>query len=503
MISDITLEQRLISSLLNKPEDYVNIQGFFSESDLDPEGGQRHPVIFSVIRQAIEKNEEINGPIIAQRLEAIGVSIDGSDLSIGNYVLSLSRVKVKEGDAFKFARELKKLSARREGCQIGEDVKKAMINLDPSVSYVEIIQTIDQIVNKKINCFEIEGNNPINIYEEMERIVEQAGQNQEEPLFGPYPTVNKIYGSLLRGGNITCVTSRSGIGKTSLAMDFTCYVGDKYDVTVLHLDNGEMSLEELTFRRASSISGVPLHLIESGKWRNNKESVEKVRAALQKIKSGKSKFYYYCVAGMSVDEMVSLSKKFYYSKVGRGNRMILSFDYIKTTNQLNGNLTEWQVVGEIVDKFKKFVQKEVLFEENPMISMFTSVQSNRSGVTTNKTSDKIIDDESTVSLSDRIIQFCSHMFILRKKTMDEIAEEGQKFGTHKLICIKARHLGEDISGYLDPVKDGDKLRQNFINLSFENFKIEERGDLRDIVKSKSEKVSVDKSPSKGYSQPDF
>lgn len=65
--------------------------------------------------------------------------------------------------------------------------------------------------------------------------------------------------------------------------------------------------------------------------------------------------------------------------------------------------------------------------------------------------------------------------------MDEILEEGIEFGTHKFICIKARHLGEDVMGHLEPVKDGDKLRQNFINLEIKNFLVSEKGDLRDIV----------------------
>lgn len=502
MISDLSLEQNLLSALLNKPEEYINIQGFFSEKDLDPESEGQHEAIFTVIRQASEKKEEINGAIAAQRLVSLGISLDG-DLTIGQYVVNLARRKTKDGDALRYAKELKKLSVRRELWDTGKELQKKMETISPSANYTDILQEADSLYNKKVNFFELDGDVPVNIYDDMERIIENAGQNQEEPLFGPYPTVNKIYGSLMKSGNIMCLTSRSGVGKTSLAMDYTCFVGDKYDVPVLHFDNGEMSIEELTFRRASAISGVPHYLIESGKWRNNKDTLEKVRAALQKIKSGKSKFYYYCVAGMSADEMVALATKFYYSKVGRGNRMILSFDYIKTTNQLGGNMTEWQVVGEIVDKFKKFVQKDVLFEGRPMVSIFTSVQSNRMGVTTNKKADQIIDDESTVSLSDRIIQFCSHMFILRKKTMDEIAEEGINFGTHKLICIKARHLGEDIYGHLEPVKDGDKLRQNFINLEFKNFAIEERGDLRDIVKSKGTKINLDSGPKPRNSSPDF
>ena len=73
------------------------------------------------------------------------------------------------------------------------------------------------------------------------------------------------------------------------------------------------------------------------------------------------------------------------------------------------------------------------------------------------------------------------MFILRQKTNDEVAEEGNQFGTHKLINVKARHLGKDIAGACEPVQVDDNLRKNFINLSFRNFNITECGDLRDIV----------------------
>ena len=97
--------------------------------------------------------------------------------------------------------------------------------------------------------------------------------------------------------------------------------------------------------------------------------------------------------------------------------MIFSFDYIKTSSdKQSGNKSEWQMVGEMVDKFKKCIQKEILEDGLPVIPMITSVQSNRSGITNNRNAQNIVDDESIVSLSDRITQFCSHMFILRQKT---------------------------------------------------------------------------------------
>lgn len=502
MIFDIDLEKKFLAALIQNPGEWLAVNGFFSEKDLFAEDDLTHSSILTVIRQGVEKGEDIDATIVSQRVEQLGFSREG-DFSVGEYVRSLALRKIGKESVLRLARELKKLSARRTIYQTGVELQDKMKSIGPSASYTEILGAADAVFNKEINSFELEGEIPVNLYDDMEAIIESAGLNQEEPLFGPFRRVNEIYGSLVKPGNICCVTSRSGIGKSQLAMDFCCYVGDRYDIPVLHFDNGEMSKEELTYRRAAAISGVPLHLLESGKWRNaGTEIVKKVRDALQKVKSGKSRFYYFSVAGMNVDEMVNVAQKFYYNKVGRGNKMILSFDYIKTTNQLGGNMTEWQVVGEIVDKFKKFVQKDILFEGNPMVGMFTSVQSNRSGVTANKTADKIIDDESTVSLSDRIIQFCSHMFILRKKTMDEIADEGPQWGTHKWICIKARHLGEDVMGHLEPVKDGDKLRQNFISLSFENFKIQEKGDLRDILKAKRTNPNL-QSQQQEFSETDF
>ena len=136
----------------------------------------------------------------------------------------------------------------------------------------------------------------------------------------------------------------------------------------------------------------------------------------------------------------------------------------------------------MVDKFKQLIQKELCFSEGPTVSMLTSVQSNRLGITNNRSSDNIVDDESVVSLSDQITQFCSHLFLLRKKTMDEIQSEPEDFGTHKLISLKYRWLGRDVHRALQPVEmpDGTK-RNNYVNLHMENFGIEEKGDLQDLV----------------------
>ena len=482
MIYNFELEKQLLAGLLKEPDSLSEISNFIGTSDFYSKQSSLHSTIFRIIQQAIDSGDEVDEVIIAQRVNEVGLSFE-DNLNPADYIKSLALRKVPKGNAIKTAKELKKYSIRREILESSQDIAKKMKNMPPEASYRSIIETSDNIYNSRINLYEMGNDSPENIYEEMEDLIEERGNNPvtEFGMMGPHPKVNEIYGSLLRAGNITVIVARSGVGKTNFCMDYTTKVSLKYDVPVLHFDNGEMSKEELIMRQCAALSGVSMHLLESGKWRKaGLEVVDKVRSVWPKVKS--LKFYYYNVGGLDVDSMVNTLKRFYYAKVGRGNPMVFSFDYIKTTSENIANKSEWQVVGEMVDKFKKCVQKEILHDGNPIIPMITSVQSNRYGITNNRTSQNIVDDESIVSLSDRITQFCSHMFILRNKTNDEIETEGGRFGTHKLINVKSRHLGSDIAGAVEPVRIGDTLRKNAINLDFNNFNITERGDLRDIAR---------------------
>jgi replicative DNA helicase len=481
MIYSYELEKQLLAGLLKDPESLTEISNFISTSDFYSESTSLNSTIFRIIEQAITANDEIDEIIIAQRVNEIGLSFE-DNVNPSDYIKSLALRKVPAGNILKTAKELKKYSIRREILESSNAISKRMKAMSAESSYQDIIEAADSIYNSRINLYEIGNDSPSNIYEDMEELIEERGNNPltEFGMMGPHPKVNQIYGSLLRPGNITVIVARSGVGKTQFCMDYSTKVSMEYDVPVLHFDNGEMSKEELTMRQCASLSGVSMHLLESGKWRRAGDRVvQKVRNIWPKIKD--LKFYYYNVGGMDVDSMVSTLKRFYYAKVGRGNKMVFSFDYIKTTSERMNNKSEWQIVGEMVDKFKKCVQKEILHEGEPIIPMITSVQSNRYGITNNRNAQNIVDDESIVSLSDRITQFCSHMFILRNKTADEIESEGERFGTHKLINVKARHLGSDIAGAVEPVRIDDALRKNSINLNFNNFNITERGDLRDIA----------------------
>lgn len=285
---------------------------------------------------------------------------------------------------------------------------------------------------------------------------------------------------------------------TQITMDIATKISENYKVPILHFDNGEMSERELQYRRLSALSGVNYYDIESGKWCKSPQSVAKLKQAL--LETQGREMFYYQVAGKSYDEMRDLIKSF-YENVCRGGQMIFCYDYMKPSQNGTFNEQEHQYLGRLMDKFKTLIHDEIKVDRKPVISMLTSVQSNKLGIVAKKTSNEMEDSENVFGLSDRLIHYASHCAILRNITNDEFKLQGPGFGTHKLIFIKGRFLGEDVGGYLNLVEMPDgSVRRNSINLDFRNFSIEDKGDLRDIVKSFSaHNTPVKKEP--GYSVP--
>lgn len=491
MIHSFDLEKKVLSGLIQHQHKWEEVASFIGEIDFYSEDSKVNISIFKLIRGALNKGDAIDDTILLEQIKRLGVSFPDS-IDIGEYIHSLAYFKVTEEVFISHVQELKKITARRvvyESCsKVAKFVKKA----DPELSYGELIDQADKLYNKDLQSFEGGDSGPVNLFDIMEEMIEERGNNPQESfgLMGPHQRINEIYGSLLRAGNITVVVARSGQGKTTVSLDYCTKVGAEHDVPVIHFDNGEMSEEELVMRQCSAMSGIPMWLLETGKWRNTsynglpaEEVVRRVRNTFKKIKEGQGmRFYYANVAGLNADEMASLLKRIYYSKVGRGNEAIFSFDYIKSDFASMGKADGWQQVAYMVHKFKQTIHRDLCFDGKPCVSMFSSVQSNRLGITTNRGADSIVDDESVVSLSDAITQFCSHLFLLRQKVVEEITEEGVEFGTHKFINLKARHLGRDALRHINPVNwhDGTKKR-NWINLKIHNFSVTECGDGQDIA----------------------
>jgi len=482
MLYSLEIEQQVLAAFLQHPNHYFKYNAIISSNDFDSTKNNVNGKIYYVIKQILENGGKIDRSLVLDRINSLDVSF-ANKTNKADYIDSLYLRQISEESIDSLVQELKKYTVKREICNAARTTHSKVKNISNDASYQDIISICDESFNSVINSFELGEDRIENLYDGMIDMIEELGKNpiEEDGFMGPFPTLNKIYGSLLLPGNITVIVSRSGVGKTSLALEYCSYTANKYNVPVIHFDNGEMSKKELQFRRFSALSGVPIYLIRTGRWSSSgEEIVNRVRKTYKVIQE-QEKFYYFNVAGKSADEICNTLKHTYYSKVGRGKNAFFSFDYIKLPE---GRSDHWIAVGQLVNRIKQTIQKDIVDGSEPLISCFTSVQANRSGIVTNKHSKDVQEDEGIIGLSDMIQQYCSHMFLLRKKTLDEIAKkEGKEFGTHKLINLKPRHLGQDVEGALVPIKMPDgSLQQNFINLDFSNFDIQEKGDLRDIVR---------------------
>ena len=167
---------------------------------------------------------------------------------------------------------------------------------------------------------------------------------------------------------------------------------------------------------------------------------------------------------------------------------MICYDFVKLTGEKMGqNWAEHQAIGDKIDKLKKL-------SEEINAPIITAMQMNRSGERGSQGA--LVDDSSAISLSDRLQWFASFVAIFRRKSLEEMAEDGDRFGTHKLIPLKTRFQGKDAAGHHDIIRrtlqDGsERFMNNFLNFQVENFAIEERGSLRDIVNTENENFAAE------------
>jgi len=94
----------------------------------------------------------------------------------------------------------------------------------------------------------------------------------------------------------------------------------------------------------------------------------------------------------------------------------------------------------------------------------------------------------------------SFVAIFRRKTVDEIAEDGEDFGTHKLVPLKTRFQGKDAAGHHDLVRrvrpNGNvSFQNNFLNFNVRNFNVTEAGSLQNIIDAQMDQHLLDDSAS--------
>jgi len=483
MIYSLQVERHVLSGLLRHQDLFPDVDVFLSEKDFY---NDVHSTIYLVFKNIKHKGETVDKVLLAEKIKNLGISFK-DEINIFDYIDNLSFSQITQEATMNSCKELIKLRVRREISETAENLKH-YVNKNSDDSLDQIIGKIDEIYNRKISVYS-ETDTPVNIFEQVEDLVEEIGNNPkaETGLITPYSEFNRMYGGL-KNGNIYAIVSRPGQGKSTWLNDicFKTSTNIKNKTKTLILDT-EMQTIDIQLRMVASLTDVPVWYLETGNWRKNEEMTKKVREAWDKIK--KYEYFHYHVGSKNIDQICSIIRRWYLSKVGRGNQALIAYDYIKLTGEKVGaNWAEHQAIGDKIDKLKR-ISEEI---HCPIV---TAMQLNRSGESFNRNSSNVVDDSSVISLSDRLQWFASFVAIFRRKTLDELTLDGQAFGTHKLIPTKTRFQGKDAAGHQDLVRRLDSTgkevwAQNYLNYQVNNFNIEERGSLVDVANRQREQYEL-------------
>lgn len=478
-------EKHALSSICRNPDILYEIDGWFTSTDFYQD---IHATIYTIVKQIILNKEQLDGVLVAQKIANLGIKFN-QEISIYDYVNSLFRISATKEVGIESFKEVLKLRVRRNLVDGARDIAQ-FVQKNGEIKLGEVVSGCDKIYGDLVESLQksLESTG-YDLFSDIEKKIEGLADNppdESKYMLGPFPTINRIYGSLSRPGNLTVIGARSGIGKTSISMFYNIFLAEKYNLPILHLDFGEMSAEELQFRSVCMLTQgeVPYWAIESGKWRQNPEWLIKVRSVWNRVK--KIKFYYEDISNKDPGEIISLIRRYSLGVFGRGNLFLVHYDYLKPFNTSDYATPEWKVMGHFIQDIKSFITNEI------PVPFWASLQLNRSGITTNKMSAQVDDSENSFSISDKILQQSSHSFILRNKLNEEMTEEGGlKFGNLKMICVKYRHLGHDIGGAVKPVevKKG-VFKKNYINILSSSFHFEDKGDLRQMTEALKDKHDI-------------
>jgi len=488
------LERLLIGGLLkHKHEAFSQIEGkigpkFFSNP-------REHQNIFSTIVDAIQKKDFFDPTTIARQLIGMGISnIHGCPTL--DYLESISLTTVQKQAIPAYAQTIFENCQLTDAQQRCSEIIKYINDSKVNQPYNEVISNVDRLFSEIDFKFFKEDNRGRPLLEGAIEEIEERRKNPIDELgySSPFPIYNNVYGEY-EPGELYIYVARPGVGKSTWLMHMGFEMAFKYKIPCLFLDT-EMHPKQVQYRLLASLTKIPIADLRYGQREDGKswtpDQVSRWEEVKKNLGSKDSKYkllHHEQVGDYNIDELISFVKHWRLSTVGRNNPCFVIYDYIKRTGEtISNHEPEWLVIGDKTQKLKNLAVEL----EMPIL---TAVQSNKTAVTANKDYDDDNLDSSTIGLSDRILHLASFAGSLVDKTPKQLTldnRSGRDWGTHKLICHKARNLGRGWRTHVQPVmrtfpSGVEKPVRNYISYNIENFEVSEKGLLSDILAAETER----------------
>lgn len=275
-------------------------------------------------------------------------------------------------------------------------------------------------------------NEPYHIGEGLSEYIEYLIANPvpQVGISSGFPIYDQAIGGGFRKGTVNIIAARPKAGKTMWADNVGFYVANKLGIPVLNMDT-EMSNKDHIHRVMAMMTEIETSKIETGKFSESPVQNSKIQESIEELK--KTKLYYKSIAGKPFDEQLSIMRRWMCKEVGLNSDgtakdCLIIYDYLKLMDStgMSQDMKEYQLLGFMMTALHNFAVKY-------QVPILGFIQLNRDGITKEST--------DTASGSDRIIWLCSNFSIFKRKSDEEIAEDGGDSGNRKLLPLISRHGG--------------------------------------------------------------
>jgi len=353
--------------------------------------------------------------------------------AIMNFPIELSNVR-------KFAAKIRKLEIGKLLHSQLEGVQQKLLEIKGDERIAQILGIAEDTIFNFTSLLNDQSEAPDSMGNDAEERLRILAENPVTQMGVPtgFPIYDASIGGGLREATINVIGARPKIGKTLLSDNIGLYIAENIKIPVLNMDT-EMIKEDHQNRILANMSDVPIEDIETGQFGKYPNIKNKVLENAKKLKS--LPYYHKSIAGKPFEEQLALMRRWIAKEVGlnpdgTAKKCVIIYDYLKLMDTAGlDDLAEFQLLGFMMSSLHNFMVRY-------KIPCLAFMQLNRDGITKEGT--------DTASGSDRIVWLCSNFTIYKKKSDEEIAEDGVKSGNRKLVPVVARHgCGLDDGDYIN------------------------------------------------------
>jgi len=444
-LTDISAERAVLAGIFQYGcEAFIDVDDLLDANTFTLDSNQ---IIYHCMSHILKEDKDscVDFPTLLSTANDLGYKEFFTNPEEKKYIRAIQNFPIKLPNVRKLAAKIRKLQISR---MLIQQLDECKINLR-NVTGAEPIAHILGLVENPIFDFSLLLNDsqsgPTSFGYGIDDYLEYLENNPKDMvgISTGYDKYDFSIGGGLRRKTISLIGARPKTGKTMFVDNVALHIAGKIGIPVLNLDT-EMSKEEHWDRLLACLSRIEINEIETGKHIKNEEKKRKVHEAAQYLQS--IPYDYISISGRSFEEVLSEIRRWLFKKVGTDENgqtkdCVIIYDYLKlmSADGISEHMREYQKLGFQMTTLHNFAVKY-------NIPCLAFVQLNRDGITKETT--------DAASGSDRFIWFCSNFSILKRKSEEEIADDGIENGNLKLIPLIARH-GEGL-------QDGD-----YINLKME------------------------------------